>query len=169
MSSSYSVTATDSFTILHARSLASKVATDLQKFHRFYEGGPTLERIARYEQELVVLLKYKALVNVTYGFQRNGKWTEAAVKYNALPDGTLSSNDDPGKIRPGLDVTGATFMSFLESDESHLTDAQKAALKNELPFERSGTETPQLEQGYWGNDLNYAAGGRGLGRATPKK
>ena len=169
MSISYTDTTSESFTILHAKYLASKVATDLQKFHRFYNGQPTLEWIDKYEKELAVLLKYKAVSSVIYGFKRNGKWTEAAVQYTVMPDGSLSSNDDPGKIRPGLDVSGASFTSFLHWKTAHLTAAESAALDNEVPFQRGTGETPPLEAGYWANDLNYSAGGRGLGRATVKK
>ena len=169
MSSSYTDTTTESFTILHARYLASKVATDLQKFHRFYNGQPTLEWIEKYEKELAVLLKYKAISSVIYGFKRNGKWTEAAVQYTVMADGTLVSNDDPGKIRPGLDVAGANFTSFLHWKTAHLSAEESVAMEKEMPFSRNTTEAPQLEAGYWANDLNYAAGGRGLGRATVKK
>lgn len=169
MSSSYTDTTTETFTILHARHLASKVATDLQKFHRFYNGQPSLEWIEKYEKELTVLLKYKAVSSVVYGFKRNGKWTEAAVQYTVTADGTLVSNDDPGKIRPGLDITDAAFTSFLHWNTSHLSTDESAALDKELPFSRDTTDVPQLEAGYWANDLNYAAGGRSLGRATVKK
>jgi hypothetical protein len=169
MSSSYTDTTVDTFTILHARYLASKVATDLQKFHRFYNGEPTLEWIDKYEKELAVLLKYKAVSSVVYGFKRNGKWTEASVQYTVLSDGTLSANDDPGKIRPGLDVAGATFTSFLHWKTAHLSASEKEALDKEVPFQRGTAEVPPLEAGYWANDLSYSAGGRGLGRATVKK
>lgn len=169
MSNSYTDSTTESFNVAHARKIASKVATDLQKFHRFYNGQPSLAQIADYEAEMVVLLKYKAISSVIYGFKRNGKWTEAAVRYTAMADGTLSSDDDPGKIRPGLDVAGASFTSFLHWDTGHLSQEENAAMENEVPFSRNTTETPQLESGQWVSDLNYFAGGRGLGRATVRK
>src|SRR6266487_822822 len=109
---SYTTSATETFTIVHARYLASKVATDLKRFQRFY-GSPPDAWIASYEAELVQLLKYDVLGSVVYGFQRHGQWTAASVQYTALPDGSLAADDDPGKIRPGLDVGGAAFTSFL--------------------------------------------------------
>ena len=165
--SSYTETQVQTFTIAHARILASKVATDLKKFQRFYR-SPSDALIDQYEGELAVLLKYGVVIAVTYGFQREGKWTEASVKYTALY-GALSSNDDPGKIRPGLDVTGASFTSFLEPDWRSFTQAERDAIRKECPFQRSTGNTPPLEAGYWAEDLNYAAGGRGLGRAMVKK
>src|SRR5690348_16806469 len=63
MSISYSITETESFTITHARRIASKVATDLKRFQRFY-GSPSDERIDQYEIELTLLLKHDAVDNV---------------------------------------------------------------------------------------------------------
>ena len=42
MSSSFSYTGTESetFSVVHARRLASKVAADLKSFKRFYDGEP---------------------------------------------------------------------------------------------------------------------------------
>jgi hypothetical protein len=166
--STYTFNETATFTITHARYIAFKVATDLKKFQRFY-GSPSDEWIDKYERELVVFVKYKAITSVVYGFKRNGKWTEASVQYIALPDGTLSANDDPGKIRPGLDVSGASFTSYMVWNWSGLSEADKTAIKRETPFERGTGDAPPLEAGYWEKDLSYSAGGRGLARATVRK
>ena len=71
MSSSYTDTTTETFTILHARYLASKVATDLQKFHRFYNGQPTLEWIEKYEEPRRVA-QYLSLQLETAGLFHHG-------------------------------------------------------------------------------------------------
>lgn len=167
MSSSYTVTETETFTVAHARKIASKVATDLLRFQTLY-GSPSDGWINDYEAEMVDLLKRNFVDNVTYGFKRNGKWTEAAVRYKALPGGTLVTDDDPGKIRPRLNVEGASFTSFLEYNSNwwKLTAEVRDSIKNRLPFQRSSGEAPALEAGYWKDDLNYVAGGRGLGRST---
>ncbi len=167
MSLSYTIADTETFTIAHARYIASKVATDLLRFQRFYF-SPSGAWIDSYEGELAVLLKYDVVANVVYGFQRNGKWTEAAVRYTAQPGGTLLADDDPGKIRPGLDTVGASFTSFLSynANWNKLTAQQQGLIEGECPFQRSTGAAPPLEVGYWANDLGYSAGGRGLGRAT---
>lgn len=167
--STYTTTQTETFTIAHAKYLASKVATDLKKFQRFYTSGPTDEWIDKYERELAVMVKYKVLKWVVYGFRRGDKWTEASVRYTMLPDGTLAADDDPGKIKPGLDVNGGTFASFMSYDYTALTTEQRAALERELPFVRGSGSVPELEIGYWADDLNYGAGGRALGRATVRR
>ena len=65
-------TTTETFTVTHARHLASKVATDLKRIQRFY-GEPSDKWINDYEDELVTLLKGGYVETVTYGFQRGGE------------------------------------------------------------------------------------------------
>lgn len=167
MSSSYTVSDSQTFTVAHAKHIASKVATDLMRFHRLY-GRPTLTSIADYETELTVLLKYDAVDTVVYGFKRNGLWTMASARYVAQPGGSIQVDDDPGRIRPGYDVTGAVFTSFLtySSRWTALTPDERNAIRGQLPFSRETQDTPTLEQGAWVDDRNYSAGGRGLGRST---
>lgn len=170
MSSSYTESGTESFTLAHARRLASKVATDLMRFQRFYL-SPSDEWIDSYEAEITALLKEDVVESVVYGFKRNGAWTEAAVRYTARPGGLLSADDDPGKIRPGLDVVGAAFTSFLSYNSRWfgLTEVERASIKASLPFQRSSGSAPPLEAGIWADDLNYLAGGRALGRSTVRR
>jgi hypothetical protein len=165
--SSYAVTASDSFTLTHARYIASKVAADLVRFQDLY-GQPGDEWIDKYESELTILLKYDAVDEVVYGFKRNGLWTMASARYVALPGGSIQADSDPGKIRPGVDVAGAAFTSFLTYSArwSALPFSDKERIRGELPFQRSTSSTPGLEQGYWAQDHNYMAGGRGIGRST---
>lgn len=168
--SSYSISESESFTIAHARRIASKVATDLKRFQRFYN-APTDTWIDNYEAELVTLLQHDAVNSVVYGFKRNGFWTEASVRYRALPGGSLAADDDPGKIRPGLDVAGAVFTSFLSYSSAWfaLPASEQAKIEASLPFQRSTGTAPALEAGQWADDLNYLAGGRGLGRSVVRR
>lgn len=170
MNLSFSYTGSETFTVAHARLVASKVATDLKRFQRFY-GRPTDDWIDNYEAELVVMLKNDLIASVVYGFKRNGKWTEASVRYTALPGGTLVADDDPGRIRPNLDIAGADFTSFLSYNIRWYTlpNEDRAAIAGQLPFQRVSGSTPDLEVGYWADDLNYVAGGRGLGRSTVRR
>jgi hypothetical protein len=169
MSTSYTANDTATFTYLHARYIASKVATDLKRFQRFYGGVPSDSTIELYENELAVLLKHDVVEWVIYGFKRNGKWTEASVRYTALPGGILQADDDPGKIRPNLDIAGASFTSFLTYKWSDKSSMERETILEESPLKRVDGQTPDLEAGYWMNDLSYSAAGRGLGRATVKR
>jgi hypothetical protein len=171
MMSSFSYTGTEAFTLAHAKRIGSKVATDLLRFQSLYGGVPTTDTIDDYEREIVEFLRHDVVESVTYGFKRNGMWTEAAVRYRALPGGTLVTDDDPGKIRPRLDVAGATFTSFLVHNNNwlNMTPTEREAIESACPFRRSSGTEPPLESGYWSDDLNYTAGGRGLGRSTVRK
>lgn len=164
---SYTTTQTSSFTVTHARYIASKVATDLKRFQRFYD-SPIDNWIDAYEGELAGLLKYDLVDNVVYGFQRNSLWTPASVRYRALPGGSLLADDDPGKIRPGIDVAGARFTSFLSYSTawSALSQSERDSIEQGLPIQRSTGSPPALETGAWSDDLSYSAGGRGLGRSS---
>lgn len=171
MSTSYSVTSAETFSLVHARKIASQVATDLLRFQTLY-GSPSDEWIGKYEAEMVELLRHDAVNDVVYGFKRDGNWTEAAVRYVGLPGGTLVANDDPGKIRPRLDIARAQFTSFLTYSErwyGSLTPVERAAVEETCGFKRSSGSAPPLEAGYWVDDRNYIAGGRGLGRSSVRR
>lgn len=164
-SSSYTESAT--FTITHARHIAAKIATDLKRIQRLY-GYPSDQEIAEYEGEAAAMMKAGYLSAVSYGFKRNGSWIEPTLKYTArdLAYGA-STDDDPGKIRPGKDVSGAFFTSFMTYTDifMNLTQAERDAFKSGLPIQRvSGTDPPV--NGYLSSDRTYSAGGRALDRSS---
>ena len=115
MSDSYSYTESRTFTVTHARHMAAKVATDLKRMQRFY-GKPSDESIADYETEATEMLRAGYLDTVTYGFKRDGKWIEPTLRYTARDlAGASANDDDPGRIRPGADIGGASFRSDIAS------------------------------------------------------
>lgn len=167
MSYSFTTSETSSFTVTHARHIAAKVATDLKRLQRFY-GSPSDDSIDAYEAELTTLIKEKAVSSVTYGFKRNDKWIEPALRYTAQDlDGAAGSDDDPGRVRPGRNVEGAVFHSYLIYSDSwnRLTDSQRDAIRKTLPFARGGAAEPGID-GYLDQDRTYSSGGRALSRAS---
>lgn len=167
MASSFTESASISFTITHARHMAAKVAADLKRIQRHY-GEPGDAAITDYEEEVVQLLKAGYLGTVTYGYMRGDKWIEPALRYTAKDlAGSTGTDDDPGKIKPWADISGATFYSFLtySSAWNGLTAAQQDAFKKTLPFYRGGAPEPGIS-GYLEQDRTYSAGGRALGRSS---
>ena len=166
---SFSFEQSTTFTIVHARHMAAKVATDLLRFQRFY-GKPSNSAIDAYEAELIALLREGYLQAVTYGFQRNRKWV-VALRYHAVAGGLLIADDDPGKLKPGVDVSNSWFGSFLEKNAnwSALTTAAKQNFCKTLPFQRSDGTEPGIEAGYWIEDRTYSAGGRAISRSVIKR
>ncbi|MCY4179186.1 MAG: hypothetical protein OXC60_14955 [Litoreibacter sp.] len=166
MTFSTTVSETTSFTITNARHMAAKIATDLKRMQRLY-GQPNDTDIADYEAEAIASMKAGYLNHVWYGFKRNDQWIEPTLKYLARDLYSGSVDDDPGRIRPGADIEGAKFSSFLSysSKWDQLTGTEKDAFKNTLPFYRTGAKEP-LINGYLSSDRTYSSGGRSLERAT---
>ena len=166
MANSYSVTDTATFTRAHAVHVAAKVATDLKRMQRLY-GQPSDEWIQKFEAEVVVILKGGYLGTVAYGFQRNGSWIEPTLLYKArdLSDG--AADDDPGRVRPGAPVGGASFNSYLTYNSAwdKLSPKQQAEFDRRLPFTRTAAPEPDII-GYWSGDLTYSAGNRALDRSS---
>ena len=167
MSFSSTVTENTTFTIVHARHMAAKVATDLKRIQRLY-GSPCDADIDDYEMEVVALLKEGYLGTVWYGFKRHGFWIEPTIKYTARDLFQDSTGDDvPGKIRRHADVSGAIFYSYLTYSPKWyaLTAHQRHMFKSNLPFYRDGASEPPVH-GYLTCDRTYSSGGRALDRSS---
>ena len=79
------------------------------------------------------------------GFRRNGYWIEPTLRYTArdLAGGT-ADDDDPGRVRPRVEVTGANFYSYLTYSRAwdSLNEPQRQALKDRIPVKRTGAPEP---------------------------
>ncbi|PZO22607.1 MAG: hypothetical protein DCF25_02260 [Leptolyngbya foveolarum] len=165
MSFSYTATDTATFTVTHARHIASKVATDLKRMQRFY-GQPSDYKINDFEAEVIEFLRAGYLGTVTYGYCQNDRWIEPTLKYSAhdLADGSV--DDDPGRILPGANVDNASFHSYLtySSKWYALSQKEKDDFKARLPFKRS-TATEPTVNGRIDVDKTYSAAGTSLSRS----
>ena len=147
--------------------MAAKVATDLKRMQRFY-GAPNDSDIAQYEAEVIDLLKAGYLGTLTIGFRRDGKWIEPTLRYTARDlAGASANDDDPGSIKPGANIDGASFYNYLtySSAWDALSAAEQDAFKRRMPFYRAGATEPAVN-GYLADDRVYSAGGRALNRAS---
>lgn len=170
MSISYTSSESYSFTVTHARHLASKVAADLKRIQRLYPGGPSDTAIELFEEELIELLKGGYLEEVTYGFIRDGCFIEPTIKYTASElNNELYEDSDPGKIRPGKNISGAFFTSFLSYSRSFfsLSVEDQESIKSTFRLDRSAGTQPDVSGTYQG-DHNYVSGGRMLSRLSLK-
>lgn len=167
MSYSLSYTESSTFTVTHARHMAAKVATDLKRIQRFYD-KPSDSDITAYETEATEMLRAGYLEEVTYGFKRNGNFIEPTVRYTARDlAGGSANDDDPGRIRTGANVSGASFSSFMSYTPAWwaLSFNERAAFKAKLPFQRSAADEPGIS-GHLASDRTYSSGGRALDRST---
>jgi hypothetical protein len=160
---------TQTFTLTHAKYLASKVATDLKRMQRLY-GSPSDYQINNFESELTEFLRNGFLSEVTYGFKRNDNWIEPTLRYTAKDLAGLSSgDDDPGRIRPNADISGASFYSYLIHNSAYdrLTVTEEENFKKTLPIQRSGAPSPGVS-GWMSSDKTYSSGGKALDRSSLK-
>lgn len=163
------ITETTTFTVTDAKHMAAKVATDLKRMQTFY-GEPSDANIAMYETEAIELLKKGYLGVLTCGYRRDGKWIVPTLRYTARElAGSAANDDDPGGIRPGANIIGASFYNYLtySSAWDKLTDAERDAFKKSLPFQRVGAAEPGVS-GYFHDDRTYSSGSRALSRASVK-
>jgi len=168
MSTSYTNSEAVTFTLVHAKHLASKIATDLKRMQRLYPGCMSDAAVAAYEEEATEMLKAGCLEKVGYGYQRAGNWVEPSLHYKARDlQGSASLDDDPGKITANVDVTGASFGSYMiySSAWSSMSASEKEALRARLPFQRGDAPMPGVT-GYLVEDKTYSAGGRALSRSS---
>lgn len=160
-------TQSTSFTTTHAQYLASKVAADLKRMQRFYD-APSDADISNYEDELAKMLKGGYVDTVTYGFRRNGDWIEPTLRYTAKElAGLASADDDPGRVRPGANVSGAVFYSYMTYTGAwnELGEPLRIIFRASLPFVRTGAPEPGVS-GYMTEDRTYSAAGRALSRSS---
>jgi len=169
MTYSYTFSESQTFTVTHAKHLASKVATDLKRMQRFYN-NPSDLMIEKYESEIIELLKGGYIGAITYGFKKDGNWIEPTLRYTSKElAGISTSDDDPGRLRPNGNIEGASFYSYLAYNQSwyNLSQAERDNFEQKLPIHRSGADEPGIS-GYLSNDKTYSSGGRSLERSTVK-
>lgn len=167
MTESYTISDSISFTVTHARHMAAKVATDLKRMQRLY-GSPSDASIAQYEAEVIEFMKAGYLGTVWYGYRRDGNWIEPTLRYMARDlAGASANDDDPGRVRPGADISNAKFYTYLTYGGAwnSTTATERAAFEGRLPFQRNGAAEPGIS-GYMSDDQTYSAGGRALNRAS---
>jgi Bacterial HORMA domain family 1 len=162
----YSYTTSSTFTRVHARYIASKVAADLRQMQLLY-GKPFSSEIDDYMEELIVLLALGYLASVDYGFRRDGKFI-LSLSFTVASDGTLIADDRAGRIPAGVNISGATWYSYLRKNYkwSGLSDDERSRIEQSLPIKREGHPEPQYGAGTFTEDKVYSANGTGVKRRT---
>lgn len=157
-------TTSSTYTRTDARYITSKVAADLRRFQLFY-GHPTDAEINDYIVELSELLAGKYLDYIEYGFRQNNVWMLSA-RYTARWDGSLDSDDRPGRIPVGANIGAAKWGSYLvkNSNWDVLSPATKRRIEDSIPVKRSGSPVPGYAAGGWVEDRTYGRNGVSVSR-----
>jgi len=165
--STFSYAQSATFTLAHARQLASKIAADLNACSRLH-GEPALSLVEKYNEELVELLRNGYLSQYEFGFQRNYERV-LSWSYQVDASGSISTDDRAGKMSAYVDLSGTTFFNFAwYSAKYHaLTSDQQSAFKDSHPINRTSGDPPSDGAGWWsGTEKNYSAGGTGVSRRS---
>lgn len=169
MSFTMTITASESFTLTHAKYLASKVTADMRRCQQLY-GKPSDADRNDYGTELALMLRDNYVSSYEFGFkldeQRVVSW-HYAVTVNGLSGG---ADDRPGKIWPGVDVSKAYFFNFMSYSSSWwaLSTEERQRIKDTMPVQRQSGNPPSDSLGYWESDLGYSANGTAMARRTFK-
>jgi hypothetical protein len=163
MSSSYTVS--DTFTITHARHIASRIAGDLRLLWLYY-GEPSEAMIENYLEEVSQVLAKGYLDTFEIGFRRDGRRV-VSLFYTVESDGTLSDSRSGGVPR-NAEVSRATQFSYLTYSQKwrDLSQVDRDAFRAALPIARTPGASPTDGAGYWTTDRSYSAGGAAVQRRT---
>ncbi len=160
-------TVAESFSLTHAKYLASKVTSDMLRCQQNY-GRPSDSEINDYGTELAILMRDDYVEKYEFGFQIDSKRI-LSWSYTVTSAGLGLTDDRPGRILPNVDVGKASMFNFLTPSPKwrNLSAEEKTRIRKELPIERVGGEPPADGNGYWKPDLNYVStAGTALGRKS---
>ena len=155
------------FTVTHAKHLASKIAADLNACSRLH-GKPGVLVVEDYNEELVELLRFGYLSRYEFGFKRDGKRV-LSWSYEVSSNGSIETDDRAGKMSAYVDLDGTSFFNYAwySSKYQSLTSDQKSTFKDTHPINRTSGDPPSDGAGYWsGNEKSYSAGGTGISRQS---
>ncbi|MDR3719869.1 MAG: hypothetical protein P4K98_13805 [Bryobacteraceae bacterium] len=163
---SYSFTRTETFSIIHARKLAAKVAADMHLCAQYY-GRPSEGNIRDYAEELSQYLNEGYVKEYEFGFTKDNKRI-VSWRYRVDENGILTADERPGRVVPYVDTNGASFFNYLTQNLrfTQLSAAQQCRFQASQPVQRTVSDPPTDGPGYWTSDRNYFSGGRGLNRQT---
>jgi hypothetical protein len=166
MSFTMTRTATESFTLTHAKYLASKVTADMKRCQQLYS-RPTDSEIDNYGTELALLLRDGYVDWYEFGFAQDNKRV-ISWHYTASGTSLLGGDDRPGKIASGADVLSARFFNFLSYSAVwyRLAKEERERIERELPIHRHAGEPPKDGAGCWAQDRCYSSNGVSLARKT---
>jgi hypothetical protein len=159
-------TTSQTFTLTHAKYLASKVTADMLRCQQAY-GVPSNHDINRYGTELAVLLKDGYVERYEFGFKRDNT-RDLCWRYTVVGGDFAATDDRPGGIFPGGSIVGAHFYNRLILSPAwfELSPEQQEAIEATLPIKRTPAPEPADGAGRWQQDRCYSVNGVSLPRST---
>lgn len=163
MTSTY--TTSDSFTLVHARKLAAKVAADMDQCRRLY-GDPGTAEIEAYRAELIVMLHGGYISTYEFGYQTSDERRVVTWLYTVSPDGDLDGGQRSGGLYAQAVTSNATIFNSLttNADWSGLGSSGQQDVTKQHSIRRITGQPPTDGSGRWVRDKTYSAGGVAIER-----
>ena len=166
MTGSYSVSQT--FTLTHAKYLASKVVSDLYQCRNFY-GEPSEAMVTKYQDELIVMLAGGFVNEYEFGFKKNDQRIVSwQYRVNASGDLVGGTDNRSGGIYARANISDAIYFNFMSYAQSWfaLSQEERDAVRSKHPVNRSTGRLPADGSGYWHTDRTYSSAGVAIERKT---
>ena len=162
-------TATESFTLTHAKYLASKVTADMKRCQQRYN-LPSDDEINNYGTELALLLRDGYVAEYEFGFVRADEERLVSWRYTVNSSGLLTADERPGGIYTDANISAGLFFNYLTRSTAwaKLDAASRLRIEQGLPVQRTSANPPKDGLGYWTSDRTYSSTGVSLGRKTFK-
>ncbi len=163
-------TVSESWTLTNAKYLASKVTADMRRCQQLY-GAPSDASINDYGTELALLLRDGYVSTYEFGYVRSSDNERILTwRYSVDNAGKLTSDDRPGRILSGVNISGATMRNRLchSGAWEKLSAEEQATVERTLPIQRVGRPDYGSSLGTWHNDLYYSSSGVLMSRQTFK-
>ena len=149
MSTSFTTTRSETFSIINARKLSAKVATDMHLCAQYYN-RPSEDEIRNYAEELAQYLNAGYVKEYEFGFKKGNKRI-VSWRYTVDENGVLTADERPGKVVPYVDISGAVFFNYLTQNSRYfeLSGAQQTRFCETLPVQRTFSDPPVDGPGCW--------------------
>lgn len=159
-------TVSESFTLTHAKYLASKVTADMRRCQQNYF-RPSDDQINNFGTELALLLRDGYVSEYEFGFSQNDQRI-LSWHYTVKNSEVSAADDRPGRIVSGIEIANAVFFNQLTYSLAWalLSKEERGRVERELPIQRTIGAGPRDGAGYWANDLSYSSTGVALSRRT---
>lgn len=166
MSFTMTRTVSESFTLTHAKYLASKVTADMLRCLQNY-GRPARDDINNYGTELALMLRDSYVEAYEFGFSQDGQRL-LSWRYLVDSSGISAADDRPGRIISGIAIANTSWFNQMtySSAWGALSQSERERIRTELPIQRVTKDGPKDGLGYWTSDVFYSASGVSLGRRT---
>ena len=156
--------ASQTFNLADAKRLTSKVIADMHQCQQFYK-RPTDAGIARFQEELIVLLNGRYVERYEFGFKTADDERVISWRYRVSSAGNLEGGRSGG-LYAKADISGATWFNYLwHSDKwDQASQSVRDAVEASYELDRGFGDPPTDGAGHWVTGAAYVSGGVAMQR-----